>query len=101
MGDGGVSLMHLKHAFAAAGAMLALLAPIMAPAKPKAPASIPAVSAAEHAQLREVARRGALIYAYDQAAWHGTDDMVAKLPDYQNRVGGWIVDGPAEAPELV
>ena len=45
--------------------------------------------------------RGKLLYAYDQAAWHGTDDMVTKLPDYRNRAGGWIVDGPADSPELV
>ncbi|HET9640601.1 MAG TPA: hypothetical protein VFP12_15485 [Allosphingosinicella sp.] len=89
------------RAFAVAGMVLALLAPITAPARPKTPAPAPAVSSAEQAQLREVARRGALLYAYDQAAWHGTDDLVAKLPDFQNRVGGWIVDGPAEAPELV
>ncbi len=75
------------------------LAPASAREKNAAPA--PSVSAAEEAQLREVARRGALLYAYDQAAWHGTDDMVAKLPDFESRVGGWIVDGPAEAPELV
>jgi hypothetical protein len=72
-----------------------------ASAREKRPAPAAAVSPAEEAQLREAARRGALLYAYDQAAWHGTDDMVARLPDYRNRVGGWIVDGPAEAPELV
>jgi hypothetical protein len=59
------------------------------------------VTAAEAALLQQALDRGRLIYAYDQAAWHGTDDLVAKLPDYQSRVGGWIVDGPAEAPELV
>ncbi|HYJ81909.1 MAG TPA: hypothetical protein VEW26_03575 [Allosphingosinicella sp.] len=88
-------------AVALAGAVMALLAPVTATARPKAPATAPAVSPAEQAQLREIARRGALIYAYDQAAWHGTDDMVAKLPDYESRVGGWIVDGPADAPEAV
>jgi hypothetical protein len=93
--------MHRMRAFAVAGAVLALLAPMAGPARSKTPVPPPAVSPAEEAQLREVARRGALLYAYDQAAWHGTDDMVAKLPDFQNRVGGWIVDGPAEAPELV
>ncbi|HEU0099852.1 MAG TPA: hypothetical protein VFQ67_13900 [Allosphingosinicella sp.] len=86
---------------AVAAAALALLAPVAAPARPKAPASAAAVSPAEQARLKEIGRRGALLYAYDQAAWHGTDDMVAKLPDYQSRVGGWIVDGPADAPELI
>ena len=84
-----------------AGAVLAVVAPSAASARPKKPAPAQVVSSAEESQLREIARRGALLYAYDQAAWHGTDDMVAKLPDYQSRVGGWIVDGPAEAPELV
>jgi hypothetical protein len=93
--------MHSMRALAAAVAALALLTPIAASARPKAAVGAPALSPVEEAQLREVARRGALLYAYDQAAWHGTDDMVAKLPDYQNRVGGWIVDGPAEAPEVV
>ena len=45
--------------------------------------------------------RGALLYAYDRAAWVGTDDLKTKLPDYPSRVGGWIVDGPANAPQLV
>ncbi len=94
-------MMHPMRAFAASGAVLALLAPTAVSARPKTTAPPPAVAPAEQAQLREVARRGALLYAYDQAAWHGTDDMVAKLPDFQNRIGGWIVDGPAEAPELV
>lgn len=89
------------RALAIAGAALALFAPLAGSARPKSPVPLPALSPAEQAQLREVARRGALLYAYDQAAWHGTDDMVAKLPDFQSRVGGWIVDGPAQAPELV
>lgn len=45
--------------------------------------------------------RGKLIYAYDRAAWHGTDDLREKLPDFPDRVGGWIVDGPADAPRLI
>lgn len=87
--------------FVIAGAVLAMIAPAVAPAKSRKPDPTAIISPAEESQLREIARRGALLYAYDQAAWHGTDDMVAKLPDYEGRVGGWIVDGPAEAPELV
>jgi hypothetical protein len=83
------------------GAVLALIGGVSAPAQARKPSPAPVVSPAEQAQLREVARRGALLYAYDQAAWQGTDDMVAKMPDYATRVGGWIVDGPAEALELV
>lgn len=45
--------------------------------------------------------RGTLLYYYDQAAWHGTDDMLAKIGKRQNEIGGWIVDGPANAAELL
>jgi hypothetical protein len=69
-------------------------------AAPKPPPA-PDVSPAEWETIREAAARGILLYAYDQAAWHGTDEMLAKLPDAAGKVGGWIVDGPANAPELV
>ena len=59
------------------------------------------MSESEAAAVRQAEQRGAMIYAYDQAAWHGTDDLRAKMPDFAGKVGGWIVDGPAEAPELV
>jgi hypothetical protein len=63
------------------------------------------VAAAQGAKETEaVARaseRGALLYAYDQAAWHGTDDMLKKIQDPSNKVGGYIVDGPATAPRLI
>ncbi|HEX4739302.1 MAG TPA: hypothetical protein VH331_17265 [Allosphingosinicella sp.] len=77
-----------------------LLAAFAAPPAAAPPAQ-QQMSGAEAAAVHQAAERGALIYAYDQAAWHGTDDLAAKMPDYQTRVGGWIVDGPAEAPELV
>lgn len=87
----------LAIAAALVGAAGATSAPAAAPASQ---AALP-VSAAEQAQLDEAAARGALLYAYDQAAWHGTDEMQAKLADPASKIGGWIVDGPAEAPELV
>jgi hypothetical protein len=59
------------------------------------------IKAADEAAVQLAVDRGALIYAYDQAAWHGTDDLAAKLPDYPSKVAGWIVDGPAEAAQLV
>jgi len=65
------------------------------------PAAAQQLSPADKAAIALAEARGKLLYAYDQAAWHGTDDMVAKLPDYQHRAGGWIVDGPADSPELV
>src|SRR3954463_16460439 len=79
-------------------AALALVAPAKAAKKPL---PVPAVSAEEQQAIRDASTRGALLYAYDQAAWHGTDEMMAKLPDARSKVGGWIVDGPADAPELV
>jgi hypothetical protein len=61
-------------------------------------------SAQQDTQSEALARassRGALLYAYDQAAWHGTDDMLTKLKDPSNEVGGYIVDGPVTAPRLI
>lgn len=55
----------------------------------------------EAALVQRALDRGTLIYAYDRAAWLATDDLETKLPDYAGRVGGWIVDGPANAPQLV
>jgi hypothetical protein len=57
------------------------------------------ISDADGAAIRQAVERGRLIYAYDQAAWHGTDDMLTKLKD-PGQVGGWIVRGTADAPEL-
>lgn len=55
----------------------------------------------EQAALQTPIERGTLLYAYDRAAWQGTDDMLAKIPKPEGRIGGWIVDGSADAPELV
>jgi len=76
--------------------VLIALAPAGAGAAPK-----PRVTAEEDSAIRLAFERGKLIYAYDQAAWHGSDDLEAKMPDFTSKVGGWIVDGPADAPQLV
>lgn len=55
----------------------------------------------ETARLAAVEARGATIAAYDRAAWVGTDDMLKRLPDARNRVGGWIVDGPRDRPVVI
>ena len=78
--------------------LLALIALSMSGA---AAAAKPRVTPAEASATRLAFERGQLIYAYDRAAWQGSDDLVAKVPDYASKVGGWIVDGPAEAPQLV
>lgn len=59
------------------------------------------MSESEASAVQLAAGRGALIYAYDRAAWRGTDDLRAKLPDFPSKVGGWIVDGPADSARLV
>ena len=56
---------------------------------------------AEAVSLKSALDRGALIYAYDQAAWHATDDLRRKMPDFGAKVGGWIVDGPPDTAEIV
>lgn len=51
------------------------------------------------ADLATVSARGAAIYAYDQAAWHTTDTMVAQhLPDaVMSAIRGWVVEPRDEA----
>lgn len=56
---------------------------------------------AERKAIQQAVDRGTLIYAYDQAAWHGTDDLRAKAADFTAKSGEWIVDGDAANPELV
>ena len=62
--------------------------------------SVSAQDPDEAARLARARARGALLYAYDRAAWHGTDDLRTKLPGFAQRVGGYIVDGPAAAAHL-
>lgn len=64
-------------------------------------ATAPAPTAAERAELDRIVTRGRLLKAYDRAAWLGTDDMLERVPDARNRVGGWVVDGPVDSPTIV
>jgi len=57
-----------------------------------------AQTAEQTAALAQVSERGAMLYAYDQAAWHATDDLRAKRPDLLPTLGGYVVDGPAAEP---
>jgi hypothetical protein len=79
----------------AAAALLALAPPPFAQAQ--APVRM---TEAEAAQVQQALNRGTLIYYYDQAAWHGTDDMLAKVPD-RSKIGGWVVDGTPDSLEIV
>jgi hypothetical protein len=55
-----------------------------------APAS--ATAADEASRIAEAAHRGALIYRYDQAAWHSSDALVADLTQAElAAVRGWVV----------
>lgn len=87
-------VMGLLPKAAALAAMTLCLAP--ADAAPKA-----RMTEAEGALVQQALDRGTLIYRYDRAAWLGTDDLKVKLPDFPSKVGGWIVDGPADSPQLV
>ena len=58
-------------------------------------------TAAEQAAVAVATERGRLIYAYDRAAWLGTDAMFAKVGDPASKLAGYIADGPADAPRLI
>jgi len=79
-------------------ALLAAAASITAAAIPAAQAQS---AAAEKVASDQALARGRLIYAYDQAAWHGTDDMMTKVANPGETIGGYIVDGPAATPTLL
>ena len=57
--------------------------------------------ASDATAIAQAVRQGRAIYAYDQAAWHGTDDMLARIGDARGKLGGYVADGPVDAPRLV
>lgn len=86
-------------------ALTAMSAPLAVQAK-SAPKLI-ALSVADQALVDRSIARGDMLYAYDQAAWHGTDDLQEKAKaagvwdKLAPTLGGWIVDGSAAEPVLV
>lgn len=86
-------------------ALAAMSAPLAVQAKddPK----LVALSASDQALVDRSIARGDMLYAYDQAAWHGTDDLQEKAKaagvweKLAPTLGGWIVDGTAAEPVLV
>lgn len=90
-----------RRTLALAAAALACVAAAF-PATAAKPKPEPAAMTAQEQTLVQTALdRGSMIYAYDQAAWHGTDDLRARIPERVREIGGWIVDGPADAPHIV
>lgn len=65
-----------------------------------------AVAEADRAALDQAIRRGQMLYAYDQAAWHGTDSMQeaavasGKASEIAEMLGGWVVQGPVASPTV-
>ncbi len=52
----------------------------------------------EAAALKRASARGALLYAYDQAAWVSTDELLRQVPDPRTLgVRGWIVEERTDA----
>lgn len=90
--------MRMAVAVTIMAALAAMSAPLVVSAKDFAAA---ALSDGDQALIQRAINRGQLMYAYDQAAWHGTDDLRVKLPDFSTRVDGWVVDGPRDAPRLI
>jgi hypothetical protein len=77
-----------------AGSHVLAAAPLAAQetARP-APAPAPEMTAAEAAGVQQAVDLGWRVYAYDQAAWHGTDAMLEDVPDARTRgIAGWIVN---------
>lgn len=84
--------------------LLRLCAVILMAAAPAAAIAQDRMTPSEQAAVQLALDRGQLLYAYDQAAWHGTDDVMARTrdaPGVRDTVGGWIVDGTANDPRLV
>ena len=78
----------------------ALLAMILAAPAVAQTAPAQTLSAEDRAALDRTTERGRLLAAYDRVAWLGTDDVQRRLPDWRQKLGGWIVEGPATAPIL-
>ncbi|MES2443314.1 MAG: hypothetical protein V4574_10825 [Pseudomonadota bacterium] len=85
-------LRRIALSLAIATAPVGAVAPVAAHAQ---------VAPADQAAIDLALARGQLLYAYDQAAWHGTDDMLKKVEKPGDKIGGYIVDGPAATPTLI
>lgn len=75
--------------------LLFAAAPVICQTKTDAP-----LSAADIAAYDLARSRGYKLFLYDQAAWHGTDDMMVKLPDWAGRAAGYVIDGAPEVARI-
>jgi hypothetical protein len=53
------------------------------------------------AAVRTAVSRGELLYIYDEAGWHGTDDFLANYAGLAGQAGGYVVSGDDLDAELV
>ncbi|MDB5677972.1 hypothetical protein [Sphingomonas bacterium] len=93
------------RSFAILAALAAMSAPLAVRAKDDTTPIV--LSAVDQTLVDRSIARGDMLYAYDQAAWHGTDDLQEKAKaagvwdKLAPTLGGWIVDGTAAEPVLV
>lgn len=52
------------------------------------------------AAVRTAVSRGELLYIYDEAAWHGTDDLLTNYAGLAGEAGGYVVSGDELDAEL-
>ncbi len=64
------------------------------------PVAARAQTAQEALLVAAAQARGQLMFAYDRAAWIGTDAFLKQVKGPASRVAGYIVDGPASSPRL-
>jgi hypothetical protein len=89
-------------AFAMLAGMLAIAPAPLGAQTADAPDPAPQITAADEAAVQQAVDLGWKIYAYDQAAWHGTDAMLEDVPDARERgVAGWIVNEIEDGWETV
>lgn len=65
-------------------------------------AEAPTPTATEQAAIARAEARGQAIYAYDQAAWYATDEMMRVTPQEQIlKGGGWLVEPKGDLLRVV
>ncbi len=84
--------MRRANWYSKAGVLLSVLA-----ASLTLPSPLQAQTAQERRQLEQIIARGRLLFGIDRAAWIGTDDMMARIPDpLGSGISGYIVDQDPE-----